>query len=317
MPSLMKADKAAVLYARMTELQASRPDLFRGGESGIADMNAHGGIRRGGYYIWAGPHKIGKTAALLTCFDRRVRSGDTGIYFTREMTNLQMQARWFAHNSRVNLTKLRDYNLTPSDIAELWRVVDIARNLEAFWYHGDGNLLVCLKIIEDIKPDFVVFDYAQLFWMPKARKGYENLTAVSALFRDITLPLTPLDDLTIDEIMSLTVDEIVSIEKHLPALMTAAQMNRAGKHKKANISEVDIAGTSAFENDADMFLIIKGVLDVAEQPVPNRRHILIPPGRFTEGGEFDVYFSGAHSKMISLTDDPINTVNIDDDDLFG
>lgn len=188
------------------------------------------------FCIIAGQSGTGKTAFALNLIDSMIKNGNNGIFFSLEMTNIQIYRRMVSAKANITLNKLMDKeNFDKMSTAEYQSFnkaiseIKNNKNLKLCFEAQALNHIVNLtkKEVAKRKIDFIVVDYIQLV-NHKAKTEVERISEISLTLKRLAKELN-----------------IVVIG--------LSQLSR----KKASVEDMTVLkGSSQLENDASQILIL-------------------------------------------------------------
>ena len=222
----------------------SEEDLFTGIPTGFTELDAlTGGFQFGDLIIIAARPSMGKTAIGLSMLEHigtgeNQGKGFPAVFFSMEMSKLQVAQRMLCSKARVDMNKLRHRRLGSSEIAQLQLAAGEMRNSPIYIDDTPGMSVMevraksrRLKMLHDIQIVFV--DYLQLMYDPAGRENrQQEISAISrglkALARELNIPVVAM-----------------------------AQLNRQVEGRSSNRPRMsDLRESGAIEQDADVVALL-------------------------------------------------------------
>lgn len=227
--SFAEASKDFLAWLRSVE----RVDTFPAGYSELD--TAMGGFMRGTVAVLAGRPGGGKTDMAINLALRMGRRGAKVLYFTMEMTTVQLMQRVASSLLALDSVKIRDKELSPEEqrnVEEVLKAFSAAGRIH-FVQEPRVSVKRIRHYIELIGPDVVIIDHLGLMARPRISDQYKALGMVSNSLKQLAL------------------------DKHI-TILELVQMNRQieGRASKKP-SLTDLRESGDIEQDADyvMFLI--------------------------------------------------------------
>lgn len=225
----------------LTWLESSaQKDTFPTGYSTLD--SAMGGFMRGAVAVIAGRPGGGKTDFAINLAMRMGRRGATVLYFSMEMTNVQLMQRVASFLLGVDSTRVRDRELSPQERDTVKNLLDTFSKAGKLHFVQEPRVSVkrIRHYIELVHPDVVVIDHLGLMDRPRIENQYKALGMVSNSLKQLAL------------------------DKNL-CVMELVQMNRQieGRQSKKP-SLTDLRESGDIEQDADYvgFLLPQDLKDM-------------------------------------------------------
>ncbi len=223
----------------------SEGDLLTGVPTGFTELDAKtGGLQKGDLVIVAARPSMGKTAFGLTMFehvglDENQGRGMPAVFFSLEMSKLQVVQRMLCSRARVDMHRMRHRTLSEEEMARLQHAAGELRDAPMLIDDTPGMSIMevrakarRLKMLHDIQVIFV--DYLQLMTDPaySRESRQQEISAISrglkALGRDLGVPIVAL-----------------------------AQLNRQVEARSSNRPRMsDLRESGAIEQDADVIMLL-------------------------------------------------------------
>lgn len=148
-----------------------------------------GGLLPGAVFTIAARPGGGKTDFALNLAMKAAASGARVLYFSMEMTNLQLMQRVASKLLCINSARIRDRSLTQDEERSLDRVMESVRKMERllFFEKARVSLGEVRRQAELWKPELVVIDHIGLMERPNARDQYKALGMVSNGLKQLAL----------------------------------------------------------------------------------------------------------------------------------
>lgn len=204
--------------------------------------SAMGGFMRGAVAVIAGRPGGGKTDFAINLAMRMGRRGATVLYFSMEMTNVQLMQRVASFLLGVDSTRVRDRELSPQERDTVKNLLDTFSKAGKLHFVQEPRVSVkrIRHYIELVHPDVVVIDHLGLMDRPRIENQYKALGMVSNSLKQLAL------------------------DKNL-CVMELVQMNRQieGRQSKKP-SLTDLRESGDIEQDADYvgFLLPQDLKDM-------------------------------------------------------
>ncbi len=230
--------------AETFELLKSQHDVINGLPTGFRELDEMtGGFQFGDLVIIAARPSMGKTALGLSMLehlgvDENGGKGYPAVFFSMEMSRLQIVQRLLCSRARVDLTKLRKRHLSEREKYELTVAAGHMQESPIFLDDTPGMSVMeirakarRLKMLHDIQIVFV--DYLQLMYDPAGKENrQQEIAAISrglkALARELEIPVIAL-----------------------------AQLNRQVEARGSNRPRMsDLRESGAIEQDADVVMLL-------------------------------------------------------------
>lgn len=198
----------------------------RTGFSGLD--TALGGLMPGTVFTLAARPGGGKTDFAVNLALRMARGGAKVLYFTMEMTTLQLMQRVASSLLKVNSVLIRDKALGRRELAEVERLMGALQDWQKLGFLQEPRVsLQRVRHFADLwKPQVVVIDHIGLMERPNMRDQYKALGLVSNGLKQLAL------------------------EKGL-AVIQLAQMNRQVEARKGEPTLSDLRESGDLEQDSD------------------------------------------------------------------
>ena len=237
---------------------SSAEDLVTGVHTGFTELDEKtGGLQFGDLIIIAARPSMGKTALGLSMLehigiDENKGEGIPAVFFSLEMSKLQVAQRMLCSRARVDMQRMRQRTLNGSEIARLQIAADEMKSRPIFIDDTPGMSVMevraksrRLKMLHDIKVVFV--DYLQLMYDPASRENRQQEIAsisrgLKALGRELNIPIVAL-----------------------------AQLNRQVEGRSSNRPRMsDLRESGAIEQDADVVMLLHREEYYLDKNKPNR-----------------------------------------------
>jgi replicative DNA helicase len=265
----------------------SDEDLVTGIPTGFTVLNEYtGGFQYGDLIIVAARPSMGKTALGLSMIeaigiDENDREGFPAVFFSLEMSKMQVAQRMLCSRGRVDMTKLRRGRLGADEIGRLQEAANEMRNKSIFIDDTPAMSVMevraksrRLKMLHDIQIIFV--DYLQLMFDRAGRESrQQEIAAISrglkALGRELNVPVVAM-----------------------------AQLNRQVEGRSSNRPRMsDLRESGAIEQDADVVMLLhreEYYLDKKAQPdklneVKGKAELIIDKQRNGPTGVVELHFT--------------------------
>lgn len=207
-------------------LKEERSPTVRTGFSGLDA--ALGGLLPGTVFTLAARPGGGKTDFAVNLALRMARSGAKVLYFTMEMTTLQLMQRVASSLLKVNSVLIRDKALGQRELAEVDRLMAALQQWKSLGFMQEPHVSMSrVRHFVDLwKPQVVIIDHIGLMERPNMRDQYKALGMVSNSLKQLAL------------------------EKNL-AILQLAQMNRQVEARKGEPALSDLRESGDLEQDSD------------------------------------------------------------------
>ena len=203
---------------------------------------AMGGFMRGTVAVLAGRPGGGKTDMAINLAMRMGRRGARVLYFSMEMTNVQLMQRVASSLVGIDSTKVRDKALTDAENAEVEKLLEAFSKADKIHFVQEPRVSVkrIRHYIELVHPDVVVIDHLGLMDRPRIENQNKALGMVSNSLKQLALD------------RNICVVELVQMNRQIEG--------RASKKP----SLTDLRESGDIEQDADyvMFLLPEDLKDV-------------------------------------------------------
>lgn len=159
-------------------------------KSGFRDMDSlTGGFLTGSVFILAARPGCGKTDFALNLALRMGKQGRRVIYFSMEMTRLQLMQRVASHLLKINSKRIRDRSLTEKEIAQISQVLNAFESQERIGIVEEPRISVTRirHYIDLWKPDVVMIDHVGLMERSKAQNQYRAIGEISNALKQLAL----------------------------------------------------------------------------------------------------------------------------------
>lgn len=217
-----------------------KADEIATGYSGLD--KAMGGFMRGTVAVLAGRPGGGKTDMAINLAMRMGRRGAKVLYFSMEMTNVQLMQRVASSLVGIDSTKVRDKALTDAENAEVEKLLEAFSKADKIHFVQEPRVSVkrIRHYIELVHPDVVVIDHLGLMDRPRIENQNKALGMVSNSLKQLALD------------RNICVVELVQMNRQIEG--------RASKKP----SLTDLRESGDIEQDADyvMFLLPEDLKDV-------------------------------------------------------
>lgn len=219
---------------------SSQADTFPTGYSTLD--SAMGGFMRGAVAVIAGRPGGGKTDFAINLAMRMGRRGATVLYFSMEMTNVQLMQRVASFLLGVDSTRVRDRELSPQERDTVKNLLDTFSKAGKLHFVQEPRVSVkrIRHYIELVHPDVVVIDHLGLMDRPRIENQYKALGMVSNSLKQLALD------------KNLCVMELVQMNRQIEGRAT----------KKPSLTDLRESGD--IEQDADYvgFLLPQDLKDM-------------------------------------------------------
>lgn len=188
-----------------------------------------GGFLPGSVFTLAARPGGGKTDFALNLAMNAAKSGARTLYFSMEMTTLQLMQRVAAKLLKINSVRIRDQSLTDDERRAVDALTQDIRKMDALSFLDEARISPAgvWRQVELYKPRLVIIDHIGLMKRPEMRDQYKALGLVSNDLKQIAL-------------------------KSKISIVQLAQMNRqveARKDGEPNLSDLRESGD--LEQDSD------------------------------------------------------------------
>lgn len=219
---------------------SAQKDAFPTGYSTLD--SAMGGFMRGTVAVIAGRPGGGKTDFAINLAMRMGRRGATVLYFSMEMTNVQLMQRVASFLLGVDSTRVRDRELSPQERDTVKNLLDTFSKAGKLHFVQEPRVSVkrIRHYIELVHPDVVVIDHLGLMDRPRIENQYKALGMVSNSLKQLALD------------KNLCVMELVQMNRQIEGRAT----------KKPSLTDLRESGD--IEQDADYvgFLLPQDLKDM-------------------------------------------------------
>lgn len=198
----------------------------RTGFSGLD--TALGGLMPGTVFTLAARPGGGKTDFAVNLALRMARGGAKVLYFTMEMTTLQLMQRVASNLMKVNSVLIRDKALGQRELMQVEKLMGVLQNWQKLGFLQEPRVsLQRVRHFVDLwKPQVVVIDHIGLMERPNMRDQYKALGLVSNGLKQLAL------------------------EKKI-SVIQLAQMNRQVEARKGEPTLSDLRESGDLEQDSD------------------------------------------------------------------
>ncbi len=218
------AEAAQEFQAWLRERQEDTP------KSGYESLDrATGGFMAGSVFVIGARPGCGKTDFAVNLALRMGKQGKKVLYFSMEMTNIQLMQRVASHLLKINSQRVRDRILSDKEIEKVDWALKQFENREKLSFVQEPRVSVkrIRHYIDLWKPDAVIIDHIGLMERPKVRDQYRAIGEISNELKQIAL------------------------EKKI-SLIELVQMNRAIESRANKIPTLaDLRESGDVEQDAD------------------------------------------------------------------
>lgn len=228
-------------FEQLTE-QSKEKNAIVGVPSGFADIDKlFHGFRGGDLIILAARPGVGKTSFALNIATNAVKAGFPVIFFSLEMSDVQLVQRIMCSEAQVSLSKVRSGDVGAHDWSALLEAVN--RLSETKLYIDDTPGLSILEARAKARRQFrninkqglIIVDYLQLMNPSSNRRDSNRAVEVAEISRGL---------------------KILAKEMDMPVL-ALSQLSRAveqRQHKRPQLS--DLRESGSIEQDADIVMFI-------------------------------------------------------------
>lgn len=168
------------------------PEKYRGFPAPYKSMNYYflGGKKRKEFSLWAARPSVGKTALLLDMAEGSADFGFPGIFFSLEMSDLQIGLRLLGKRAGVNLAALASEAADDAILEQLARAAEFHDEAADLNIISTGNLIVeqipgLIQKMRDSGKEVceVYVDYAQLLRCQESGTRQEYLGYISRFLK--------------------------------------------------------------------------------------------------------------------------------------
>lgn len=269
---LVQAQEFGAKWLAYQEKRQQHPELYPLFKTGISklDWTINGGLERGQFMVVGGQPGGGKTTLLNEMMLAWAKQNLHVLLASAEMTTMQMGNMVFANMSGVDRGVVRRIEQT----SEMWDLLyhageEIAK-FDAWWAHGFSTMQDVAQMIEDAEQlagrrlDIIVLDYVQLMNDDSPGNRVDQLSNITR-----SMKIRAIED-----------------EKEM-VFVAAAQVNRTSSRAK-QLDLFSFLGSSGFERDSDIALMIKPEEDPSTgKPYPNRKILSVVKSRESGIGDPD------------------------------
>ncbi len=259
--------------------------------------NLTAGFQNTDMLVLAGRPGTGKTTFALNLAYNMVKQGKKVLFFSLEMSGLQLMKRIVSSESLVESSKLRSAQMSMDEMNEVMNSVMHINALEKegkVLFVSDNTLLTiaelrnkCQKIKTTQGLDIVFIDYLQLMkagedYKNSNKRGFENRQAeVAEISRNIKALAKQLD---------------------IPIVALSQLSREADKKGDPQIS--DLRESGAIEQDADIIIIIKKPKDENGKIEEGSDKIIIDVAKHRNGGtgEIALRFDRGNTRFAEFDD---------------
>lgn len=199
-------------------------------KSGYASLDrATGGFMTGSVFVIAARPGCGKTDFAVNLALRMAKQEKRVLYFSMEMTNVQLMQRVASHLLKINSQRVRDRILSDDEMKKVeWALSQFeSKQRLSFVQEPRVSVKRVRHYIDLWKPDVVIVDHIGLMDRPKARDQYRAIGEISNELKQIAL------------------------EKKI-SLIELVQMNRAIESRASKVPTLaDLRESGDLEQDAD------------------------------------------------------------------
>lgn len=159
-------------------------------KTGYAGLDAAtGGLMPGTVFTLAARPGSGKTDLAINIAQRMAKRGKKVLYFTMEMTNLQLMQRVASHLLGINSVLIRDKALSDKKLQQVESLTESIRQWEKLSFVQEPRVSVqrVRHFVDLWKPDVVVIDHIGLMERPNVRDPYKALGMVSNQLKQLAL----------------------------------------------------------------------------------------------------------------------------------
>lgn len=284
-------------WLQMQRLRHENPELFALLSTGLHGLDniLGGGIEYGQLFIVGGGQKSGKSTFLIHLAKTWARKGIPFVYYSAEMTNLQIGSMLFSNLSGVERQKIRSISLEDDDWKSLEDVANEIRGYKGYWNSASRSISEISTELDRIEntinqPVKAIFvDYLQLLDTPeiKSRSRVEQISSISRGFKRLT-----------------------TSRSEPMAVVVACQVNRESLRSHL-VDANSFLGSGDIERDMDVGIIIHDTIDeITGKPKENKKTITVVGSRETDVGKTQVNFLGG---IAQIQDDVIQSkINLDE-----
>jgi replicative DNA helicase len=286
---------SSLVHQLNEQLQARGDKYLTGMPSGFHELDdLTSGFQSGDFIIVAGRPSMGKTAFGLTVAEHMaVDDGRPVVFFSMEMSKIQVGHRILCSRSRIDSHKVRRNMLTEEDTHMLMQTCDQLKDSPLLIDDTPGMSILelrakarRLKQQHDVRAVFV--DYLQLMRCPgKEKEGRQQEIAeisrgLKSLGRELNIPI-----------------------------ISMAQLNRAAEQREGNRPRMsDLRESGAIEQDADVVLLLhreeyyhRGTGEV-DPDIKNRAELIVAKQRNGPVGTINLVFNSRSTRFDNLAPIP-------------
>lgn len=159
-------------------------------KSGFDSLDrATGGLMEGSVFVLAARPGCGKTDYAVNLAMRMAKRGSRVLYFTMEMTNIQLMQRVTANLLRINGERVRDRTLTMDEMDRVDRTLVMVEQGKRMSFVQEAHISVknVRHYVELWNPDVVIIDHIGLMERPNMRDQYRAVGEVSNRLKQLAL----------------------------------------------------------------------------------------------------------------------------------
>ena len=291
-------DNSASLSTIMENLYEQLGEMAQAGESefgiktGYPSIdNALQGMRPGQMIVVGARPGVGKTSFALNLCTNAARAGASVVFFSLEMSKIEIAQRLLSAQSGVGLQEIRSAHIQNDQWPELIRGTDELSGLDIMIDDTPGTTVTEIRakarrMLHGKKLGLVVVDYLQLLSPPAGmRRADSRATEVSEMSRGI-------------KIMAKDLECPVIALSQLSRRVT----ERTGKRPELS----DLRESGAIEQDADIVILLDRSMDEEEAARDDRpdmgvTNFIIAKNRSGALGDVPLTFVGNKTKFLEVT----------------
>lgn len=148
-----------------------------------------GGCREGTMLTLAGRPGCGKSDYALNLALRMAKRGIRVIYFTKEISDVDLMRRVVSHLLKINSSRIRDKRLTQEEEAAVDQLTEAISKWEKlkFAYKEEISVGSIRQAVQRYRPGVVIVDHIGLLERPQAANSYREIGILSNRLKQLAL----------------------------------------------------------------------------------------------------------------------------------
>ena len=277
------------LYTQLGEQSGAQSDIM-GIRTGYSDIDRLLlGLRPGQMMVVGARPAVGKTSFALNLAVNAAEGGATVIFFSLEMSSLEIAQRLLAARSGVDMQTIRSANIRDNQWHALLDATEQLAQLDILVDDTPGTTITEIRakarrMLHGKKKGLIILDYLQLLNPSSRGRADSRATEVSEMSRGV---------------------KIMAKELGVP-VVTLSQLSRANVKRTDTTPQLsDLRESGSIEQDADIVILMDRSITSEEAQKKDRpdegvARFIVAKNRSGPTGTVDMMFAGASTRFMQM-----------------